>query len=125
MVDERKLFIKILQLNCFITDEAGFDELYLVIKEEKIWPVNQSYISVNPGSTEINVKIYDLIPNTQLDLEVWDFDYLSSNDLLGIVPLFIDEPGGPYTTDMIPNIEETDKAKYSIIWEIDFMNDKD
>ena len=125
MVDERKLFIKILQLNCFITDEVGFDELYLLVKEEKIWPVNQSYKSVNPGSTEINVKIYDLIPNTQLDLEVWDYDYLSSNDLLGIVPLFIDEPGGPYTTDMIPNREETNKAKYSIVWEIDYMSDQD
>jgi hypothetical protein len=125
MVYERKLFIKILQLNCFITDEIGFDELYLVVKEEKIWPVNDAYKSVNPGSTEINVKIYDLLPNTQLDLEVWDYDFLSSNDLLGKVPLYIDEPGGPFTTDMIPNKRETDKAKYSIIWEIDFMNDKD
>ena len=125
MVDERKLFIKILQLNCFITDEIGFDELYLAVKDEKIWPVNNTYKSVNPGSTEIDVKIYDLLPNTQLDLEVWDYDYLSSNDLLGVLPLFIDEPGGPYTTDMIPNKEETDKAKYSIIWEIDFMNDTD
>lgn len=125
MVDERKLFIKILQLNCFITDEIGFDELYLIVKDEKIWPVNNVYKSVNPGSTDINVNIYDLQPNTQLNLEVWDYDYLSSNDLLGIVPLFIDEPGGPYTTDMIPNKEETDKAKYSIIWEIDFMNIND
>lgn len=125
MVDERKLFIKILQLNCFITDEIGFDELYFIVKNEKIWPVNNAYKSVNPGSTDINVNIYNLQPNTQLNLEVWDYDYLSSNDLLGIVPLFIDEPGGPYTTDMIPNKEETDKAKYSIIWEIDFMNIND
>ena len=125
MVNERKLFIKILQLNCFITDEVGFDELYFVVKEEKIWPVNNTYKSVKQGSTEINVNIDNLLPDTQLDLEVWDYDFLSSNDLLGKVPLHIDEPGGPYTTDMIPNIEETDKAKYSIIWEIDFMNDKD
>ena len=61
MVDERKLFIKILQLNCFITDEVGFDELYLIVKEEKIWPVDQSYKSINPGSTDINVNIYDWI----------------------------------------------------------------
>lgn len=125
MADERKLFIKILQLNCFITDEAGFDELYLVVRDEKIWPLNHTYRSINPGSTEINVNIYDLLPNTQVDLEIWDFDYLSSNDLLGNVPLLIDEPGGPYTTDMIPNKEETDKAKYSIIWEIDYMTVED
>ena len=123
MADERILFIKILLLNCFVTDEIGFDELYLVVNKEKIWPQNQFFKSINPGSTTIDVKIFDLLPNTQIDLEVWDYDYLSSNDLLGTVPLYIDEPGGPYTTDMIPNNEETEKAKYSIVWEIDYMSD--
>ena len=124
MADERKLFIKILQLNCFVTDEIGFDELYLMVNNEKIWPEKQLYKSINPGSTKINVKIYDLSPQTQINIEVWDYDYLSSNDLLGSIPLYIDEPGGPYTTDMIPNREETEKAKYSVIWEIDYMSDK-
>jgi len=123
MVDERKLFIKILQLNCFITDEMGSDELYLMVNDEKIWPQNHLYKAINPGSTDVNVKIFNLSPKTQIDLEVWDYDYLSSNDLLGTVPLYIDEPGGPYTTDMIPNQEETEKAKYSFIWEIDYMSD--
>ena len=125
MVDERKLFIKILQLNCFITDEFGFDELYLVVKKEKIWPLNDTYKSVKQGITDININVYNLSPNTWVDLELWDFDFISSNDLLGKMPLFIDEPGGPFTTDMIPNKEETDRAKYSIVWEIDFMNEKD
>jgi hypothetical protein len=124
MVDERKLFIKILQLNCFITDEIGFDELYLVVNNERIWPENHLYKSINPGSTRIDVKILDLLPNTQIDLEVWDYDYLSSNDLLGKILLLVDEPGGPYTTDMIPNQEKTEKAKYSIVWEIDYMPDQ-
>jgi hypothetical protein len=125
MLDERKLFIKILQLNCFITDEIGFDEVYLTVNNEKIWPQNHSYKSINPGSTKIDVKIFDLLPDSQIDLEVWDYDYLSSNDLLGVIPLFIDEPGGPYTTDMIPNKNETEKAKYSVLWEIDYMPDED
>jgi len=123
MADERKLFIKILQLNCFVTDEIGFDELYIVVNKQKIWPQNQLFKSINPGSTTIDVKIFDLLPNTKIDLEVWDYDYLSSNDLLGTVPLYIDEPGGPYTTDMIPNDEETEKAKYTFVWEIDYMSD--
>ena len=125
MVDERKLFIKILQLNCFVTDEIGFDEVYITLNNERIWPEQNLYKSINPGSTDINIKIFDLKPHTQIDLEVWDYDYLSSNDLLGKIPLFIDEPGGPYTTDMIPNKKETKKAKYSIVWEIDYMTDED
>jgi len=34
MTSDRKLFIKILNLNCFVTDELGFDELYLVLHGE-------------------------------------------------------------------------------------------
>jgi len=68
----------------------------------------------------VNVEIRNLSPNTHLELELWDYDYLSPNDQLGIFPIFIDEPGGSYTTDMIPNSEKTDKAKYLIVWEIDY-----
>jgi|GEM_PF-730882 len=121
MEDKRKLFINILQLNCFITDEIGHDELYLVLNGEKIWPEQQNYRAVKPGTTDINLRIDDLNPNTELGLEIWDYDYLSANDLLGTVTLFIDEPGGPYMTDMLPNTDETKKARYSITWEIDYM----
>jgi hypothetical protein len=120
MASERKLFIKILILKCFVTEERGFDDIYLVLKSKKIWPQNQPFKPVMPGDTKIDVVIKGLDPNMQVDLEIWDFDYLSSNDLLGKVPLLIDEPGGPFTTDMIPNSTETDKAKYSILWEIDY-----
>jgi len=120
MANERKLFIKILLLKCFITEERGYDDIFLVLNGEKIWPRMHSYKPVKPGNTKIDVIINGLESNEQFELEIWDHDFLSSNDLLGKVPLFIDEPGGPFTTDMLPNSEETDKAKYSIVWEIDY-----
>lgn len=120
MASDRKLFIKILHLNCFITDELGFDELYLKLNGEKIWPQDHKYKPVKAGRTKVNVKIKNLNPNKRLDFEIWDYDYFSADDLLGKVPVFIDEPGGPYTTDMIPNSPESQKAKYTIVWEIDY-----
>lgn len=120
MTSERKLFLKIVHLKCFVTEERGFDDIYLVLNDEKIWPRKHSFKPVKPGKTTIDVVIGGLESNVQLDLEVWDHDFLSSNDLLGKISLFIDEPGGPFTTDMIPNSMETDKAKYSIVWEIDY-----
>ena len=120
MTSVRKLFIKIRYLKCFVTDEMGFDEVFLLLNGKKIWPKNHTYKAVKPGRTNINVEIKNLDPNIHFDLEIWDFDYISSNDLLGRVPILIDEPGGPYTTDMIPNSLETEKAKYSIVWEIDY-----
>ena len=120
MASDRKLFINILFLKCFITDEIGFDDIYLALNGEKIWPRRQSFKPVKPGDTKIDAEIKGLDSNMLLDLEIWDFDYISSNDLLGKVHLLIDEPGGPFTTDMVPNSLETDKAKYSIVWEIDY-----
>ena len=120
MFSTRKLFIRILHLNCFVTDELGFDELFLVMNGEKIWPVDHKYTIVKAGKTSISVEIRNLDANTSLELEVWDYDYLSANDLLGKITLYVDEPGGPYTTDMLPNSMETEKAKYTLTWEIDY-----
>lgn len=107
-------------MNCFVTDELGFDEVYLVWQGVKIWPENHLYKSVNKGRTNVNVTIRNLKPNTRVNLEVWDYDYLSPNDQLGTFPLYIDEPGGPYTTDIEPKAKNTAKAKYSLVWEIDY-----
>lgn len=120
MASERKLFVKILCINCFFTDELGFDEIYLLVHGKKIWPENEKYIPVKSGRTEVNVAIGNLESNSELEIEIWDFDYLSANDLLGRVQLLVDEPGGPYTTDMVPNVAKTIKAKYSLVWEIDY-----
>jgi hypothetical protein len=120
MTSERKLFIKILLLKCFVTEERGFDDIYLVLNSEKIWPLKHSFKPVKPGNTTIDIIISGLESNAKFDLEIWDHDFLSANDLLGKVPFLIDEPGGPFITDMIPNSLQTDKAKYSIVWEIDY-----
>ena len=56
----------------------------------------------------------------QNEIEIWDYDFISPNDLLGVVKVYIDEPGGPYSTDMVPNKKETKRARYTLEWEIDF-----
>ena len=121
MATDRKLLLRVKNIYCYITDETGFDDVYLKVNGKKIWPKNRRFYPVRPGRTKVNVDLGDFDKNTSLEIEVWDFDYISRNDLLGKVLVFLDEPGGPYTTDMIQNQEETLKAKYSIEWEIDFV----
>lgn len=111
-------------LNCFITDEFGFDDIYLAINNEKIWPITKRQQSVKPGRMAVDVEIKELHSGSKLNIEIWDFDLISSNDQLGVFPILIDEPGGPFVTDMVVNSNETDKAKYSIEWEIDFIEKK-
>jgi hypothetical protein len=66
------------------------------------------------------VEIRKIDPGTNMVIEIWDYDYISRNDLLGTVTVYIDEPGGSYSTDMVPNEKETKRAKYILEWEIDF-----
>lgn len=120
MSEQRGLKLILANIYCFLTDETGFDDLYLVVSNKKVWPKSHRFKAVRPGRTKVNVEIPGFNPGDQIEVEIWDFDYISRNDLLGKVPVFLDEPGGPYTTDMVQNTQETKKAKYSLEWEIDF-----
>lgn len=120
MESERKLLCRLIFLNCIITDESGYDDVFIKINGKKIWPKKRKQKSVPPGPTSLDTEIRGIGPGTNFEIEIWDYDFISRNDLLGIVKVLIDEPGGPYITDMIPNEKETKKARYSLEWEIDF-----
>lgn len=121
MENKRKLLLKISCLNCYMTEETGSDDIFLMMDQQKIWPEDQKFIPVQPGRTPVSVELKEYDPGTSVEIEIWDYDLLSSNDLLGTVHILLDEPGGPYLTDMIQNRKETEKAKYSIEWELDFL----
>lgn len=121
MENKRKLLLKVLSLYCYMTDESGSDDIFLMINQQKIWPREHKYQPVSPGRMPVSVELKDLEEGRHVEIEIWDYDFISSNDLLGKVRLLVDEPGGPYITDMIQNIDETDKAKYSIEWELDYQ----
>jgi hypothetical protein len=121
MSGKRKLTLNLINLHCFLTDEKVSDEIFLIVNNRKIWPAKQKYTSVKPRCTEIATKLKEFEAGTTLEIELWDFDYLSSHDLLGKFTILLDEPGGPYQTDMIQNREKTRIAKYSIEWELDYI----
>jgi hypothetical protein len=120
MYSERKLLCRLISLNCIITDEKGFDDVFLKVDGKKVWPKKKKQKSVPPGITFLDVELHGIEPDSNIEVEIWDYDFISANDLLGSMKLFIDEPGGPFNTDMIPNVKETKRARYSIDWEIDF-----
>ena len=115
---EKKLTLKLLTLNCYISDEADADEVFLKYKNARIWPVHHHYESMNKGSKEVNVEIRDLAANTVIEIELWDYDFLSANDLLGTFRLTADKPGGPFNTDFIPNTRKSDRARYNLEWQL-------
>ncbi len=120
MTFERILQCRLILLNCIITDESGFDDVFLKVSGKKVWPKKKKQKSVRPGITSLDIELHGIEPGTHMEVEIWDYDFISPNDLLGTVKVYIDEPGGPFVTDMIPNEKETKRARYSLEWEIDF-----
>ncbi|MGF1635550.1 MAG: hypothetical protein ACFCUU_00650 [Cyclobacteriaceae bacterium] len=114
----RKFNIVLLNLYCYAVEESGFDDVFLKFNKKKIWPVDKCQIPVRESTiTPLDVEIVSIEPGENIEVEVWDFDYLSPNDLLGTFHIKADA-GGPYSTDMIQNTAETTKAKYTLEWEV-------
>jgi len=113
-----KLKIRLLRITCFTTGESGDDEVFLMNDGNRIWPQNSRYRSMKSGKEEIGVEILDLDQGTMVEIEIWDYDLLSSNDKIGLFKLFADKQGGPFIAEMIKNTDESSVARYNLEWEI-------
>lgn len=112
------LVIQLKKLNCYVSDEADADEVMLKYKGKKIWPLKKHYVSMKGGSQDVNVEIRDVPVNESVSVELWDYDLLSPNDLLGTFKLTADKPGGPFNSDMMVNKKASDRARYNLVWEL-------
>jgi hypothetical protein len=90
----------------------------LKFRGEKIWPEKKRQQPIAMDTvTDLNIELQVVQAESDVVIELWDWDLLSSDDLLGTFTLKV-KVGGPYTTDMKRNLEETDKAMYALEWEV-------
>lgn len=111
------LSVRIINIHCYFYEEDDGDEVFLVINGEKVWPANEKWYRMKAESLTVDHVIDGFKVNERIELEVWDYDYLSPNDYMGKISMLIDKPGGPYTTDM-QLADPKQIARYSITWEI-------
>lgn len=106
-------------LYCYFVEEEGFDDVYLKFRKKKIWPPKKKFKKIMMDTTtELEVAIPAIQEGQEITIELWDHDWLSRNDLLGAFHFVVEGVGGPFTTDMTLNKRETDKAKYTLEWEV-------
>ena len=115
---ENKLTLQLVNISCYVSDEADADEVFLKYNHKKIWPVKHHYESMNKGTLPVAVEIGDLPVNSVVEIELWDYDLLSANDHLGTFRLIADKPGGPFNTDLTPNKKKSDHARYNLQWQL-------
>ncbi|MFY0600757.1 MAG: hypothetical protein JXR03_13875 [Cyclobacteriaceae bacterium] len=109
--------IKLHKLHCFLNDESDADEVFLKHNSKKIWPLG-FFKSVNSGDIkEIDLTMSHEDPHEPLVIELWDYDLLSANDLIGSFSLTIgDEIKGRFQASM--KAEKGSTASYLLDWEI-------
>ena len=109
--------IRLKSITCHQPDETDKDEIYLIFQGKKIWPKNVKFLRIDAGE---NIKIdLDLqFASGWADVELWEYDFWSKNDHLGNFYLKADNYKGEYTNELDENSHVSERAKYSLHWEI-------
>lgn len=108
--------IRINAVQCTTPDEIDKDEMYLMQKGKKIWPAGDLYHRVDTGDlVEIGIDLE--MKEGWNEIELWDFDFVSFNDKLGVFKFQVDNTPGGYSTTMTL-LEKNSTASYILFWEI-------
>jgi len=108
--------ICIKSVQCTTPDEIDKDELYLKMNGKKIWPSGDRYHRVDTGD-RVEVMMELEVNEGWNEIEVWDYDYTSRNDLLGVFKFNVNDVPGTYSTSMTL-LERNSTASYYLYWEI-------
>lgn len=108
--------IRINSVQCTTPDEIDKDEMYLKMNGKKIWPEGEKYYRVDTGDVaQVNLD-FDVSEGWN-EIELWDFDFVTLNDLLGVFKFMVDDNPGIYSTSM-KVLERNSTASYVLFWEI-------
>ncbi len=116
-MSEIKYHFRLLGLYCYRQDEGDGDEVFLKFNKNKVWPTDSKYKKVKEGEYKIGHKIEGIDKDTTIDIELWDYDFLTPNDKLGTFTMLVNERGGPFKTDL-KRAKGAEDAKYSLEWEV-------
>lgn len=108
--------IRINSVQCTTPDEIDKDEMYLKMGGEKIWPQGELYHRVDTGDVE-QVGLELEVNEGWNEIELWDFDFVTLNDKLGVFKFKVDDNTGKYSTSM-EVLERNSTASYMLFWEI-------
>ena len=109
-----KYRLRILNLKCYLPDEADGDEVYIISEGKKVWPQENNYVSANKDTIPVGLEL-SINKGDYVSYELWDHDLFSTNDLLGSLIISADAHG-QFVNDFTK--EGKDQSKYALEWEI-------
>lgn len=103
-------------ITCHQPSEAK-DEIYIQYRGNKIWPKDSKFQRITRDQT-INLNLEIEAPTIWVEIELWEYDYMSKNDHLGDFVFKSSNYAGEYNSSLKVNDDWIGKASYSMKWEV-------
>ena len=116
MADQVKYKLRILNLSCYMQEESDGDEVFLKLNKEKVWPLDVKYFKMKEGDHKVDHNIEGIDKDQTIAIELWEYDFWTPNDKLGVFNLLVNERGGPFKTDL--KASKGEDVKYCLEWEV-------
>lgn len=104
-------------ITCEHPQETDKDEIYLMIRNNKIWPKKQRYVKIDVDETVHLGLRFKLKGKGWFKIELWEFDLTSKNDHLGTFHLKVDHTSGEFT-EMLSTPDPRSPISYFLNWEL-------
>lgn len=109
--------LRLHSIKCNVPDEIDKDEMFLKLDGHKIWPEESKYFRMDANDKV--VIDHDMeVSAGWIELQLWDYDFVSTNDHLGTFKLNVDDQPGKFSASMEMNTKETHSASYFLEWEV-------
>lgn len=106
-------FIKLVSIICMQTDETDKDEIFLLMNNKKIWPEKSKFYAIDIDE-EVSVNLQMEFSKGNCSIDLWEYDYIGSNEILGSFELEVGEKGS--FSEMMTNIKG--ESSYILNYEV-------
>ena len=108
--------IRLKSITCHNPSETDKDEIFIKFRGEKIWPAKTKFDRIDADQTiHLNLDI-DAV-TIWMEIELWEYDYMSKNDHLGDFVFKSSNYRGEYNSELKP-LDGFEEVSYTLNWEI-------
>lgn len=109
--------IRLKSITCHQPSEKDKDEIFLKLLGDKIWPTSSKFTRIDSDQTvDINLTIE--AKTMWVEIELWEYDYLSKNDHLGDFVFKSRNYPGEYSSELKVMDNFDGKVAYTLHWEV-------
>lgn len=112
----KKKFLRLESLVGYRQSESDGDEIFIKYKDEKIVPNDAKFLRMAKDPVGLNVEIELDSDEKWVELELWDYDRFSPNDILGKFKLLVDQVAETFTAELVR--EQDSDGKYILNWSV-------